>query len=72
MFSNVYLVDLYTYGSTLFYSGWIAQQRRGGHYNAVGYYACAMIIATYIDWIIKKYPSEFREIEFIGTEDAYY
>ena len=44
---------------------------RGGHYNAIGYYICACVIATYIDWIVKKYPEEFREVEFIGTDDAY-
>ena len=72
IFENVYLVDLYTYGSSLYSSGWLALQKRGGHYNAVGYYLCALIIATYIDWIIKKNPEQFREIEFIGTADSYY
>lgn len=72
IFENVYLVDLYTYGTDLYSSGFLAQQKRGGHFNAVGYYACGLIIATYIDWIIKKYPEEFREVEFIGTNDKYY
>lgn len=72
MFDNVYLVDLYTYGSPLYSSGFLMKQKRGGHFNAVGYYICALIIATYIDWIIKKYPEEFREVEFIGTNDRYY
>ena len=72
MFDNVYLVDLFTYGSTLYSSGFLVQQKRGGHFNAVGYYLCALIIATYIDWIMKKYPEEFREVEFIGTDYKYY
>lgn len=72
MFDNVYLVDLFTYGSALYSSGFLVQQKRGGHFNAVGYYLCALIIATYIDWIMKKYPEEFREVEFIGTDYKYY
>lgn len=72
MFEDVYLVDLFTYGSALYSSGFLIQQKRGGHFNAVGYYLCALIIATYIDWIMKKYPEEFREVEFIGTDDSYY
>lgn len=72
MFQNVYLVDLFTYGATLYSSGFLYQQKRGGHFNAVGYFICAMIIATYIDWIIKKNPTEFREVEFIGLDNKFY
>lgn len=72
MFQNVYLVDLFTYGTTLYSSGFLYQQKRGGHFNAVGYFICAMIIATYIDWIIKKNPTEFREVEFIGLDNKFY
>ena len=32
IFENVYLVDLYTYGSSLYSSGWLALQKRGGHF----------------------------------------
>lgn len=72
MYENVYLVDLFTYGTALYSSGFLYQQKRGGHYNAVGYFICGMIIATYVDWIIKKNPAEFREIEFIGLENKFY
>lgn len=72
LFDSVYLVDLYTYGSSLYTSTLMKAHKRGGHYDAVGYYLCAMVIATYIDWLIKKYPEEFREVEFIGTDYYYY
>ena len=72
IFKSVYLVDLYTYGTALYNSGFLYQQKRGCHYNAVGYYICAMIISTYIDWIMKKNPNEFREIEFIGLDNKFY
>ena len=72
IFKSVYLVDLYTYGTALYNSGFLYQQKRGGHYNAIGYFICAMIISTYIDWIMKKNPNEFREIEFIGLDNKFY
>ena len=71
-FDNVYLMDLYTYGSSLYTTGLLGSYRRSGHYNAAGYFICACIIATYIDWIVKAYPEEFREVEFIGTDYSYY
>lgn len=70
-FGNVYLLDLHRYGSHIYSSSFLEKQKRDGHYNAIGYYICACVIATYIDWIVKKYPEEFREVEFIGTDDAY-
>jgi hypothetical protein len=71
LFTNVYLVDLYTYGTHLWFSGNMGLQRRYAHYNAIGYYQWALIIATYVDWIMRTQPSEFQEIEFIGTDYAY-
>lgn len=44
----------------------------GGHYNAVGYRQMALIMATYIDWIMRNNPQEFLEVEFIGTDYSYY
>ena len=43
-----------------------------GTCDADGYFICAMIISTYIDWIMKKNPNEFREIEFIGLDNKFY
>lgn len=70
--SQFQLKGRYTYGTALYNSGFLYQQKRGGHYNAVGYFICAMIISTYIDWIMKKNPNEFREIEFIGLDNKFY
>ena len=68
IFKSVYLVDLYTYGTALYNSGFLYQQKRGGHYNAVGYFICAMIISTYIDWIMKKNPENYdADNVFIDT-----
>lgn len=71
MFSNVYLVDLYTYGKQLYTTGIIKACNRNGHYNAMAYREMALIIATYIDWIMRNNVSEFSEVEFIGTDYSY-
>lgn len=75
MFDNVYLLDLYAHGRELYdYDGsnLLSINKRYAHYNAVGYYLCALINATYIDWIMRTNPEEFREVEYIGTDMHYY
>lgn len=74
MFNNVYLMDLYRYGKEMYdYYGanLLSINKRYAHFNAVGYYLCALNIATYADWIMRKNPTEFLEVEFINT-DMYY
>ena len=68
LFTNVYLVDLYTYGHKYFYSEYVQNYERYGHYNAIVYRLFAYIIANYVDWIMKKYQTEFAKVEFIGTD----
>lgn len=75
MFDNVYLLDLYEYGRDLYdYDGpnLLSVNKRYAHFNAVGYYLCALINATYIDWIMRANPEDFREVEYIGTDMSYY
>lgn len=43
----------------------------GGHLNAAGYYVIAKMIASYVDYIIRKYPEEFSLSGFIGTDHTY-
>jgi len=38
-----------------------------GHMNAVGYLYTARLVATYLDWFIRKYPEDFTQIGFVGT-----
>ena len=74
LFSNVYLIDLYTYGRSIIKgaNSFINKNLRSAHFNAVGYQTIAYIIATYVNWIMRNNPNEFREIEFIGTDYHYY
>ena len=69
---GVYVLDIYSFSDSFrdadaykmsFYSG--------GHRNAVGYKRTAMEYATYISWLIEKNPSDFKNIQFIGTNMWY-
>ncbi|MCQ2425977.1 MAG: SGNH/GDSL hydrolase family protein [Lachnospiraceae bacterium] len=39
----------------------------GGHLNPAGYLLTAKMIATYIDYYVRKYPEDFTQVGFIGT-----
>ena len=39
----------------------------GFHPNPMGYYAYALIVGNYIDYIIRSNPQEFATIPFVGT-----
>ena len=69
---NVYLLDLKTWFDKAFNGGIINKMLRSGHFNAVGYHEIAFLISSCVDWVIRKNPTEFREIEFIGTDYSYY
>lgn len=66
MFSHTYLIDMAAYGPV--YDQ--AMRRRfalGFHPNAMGYYAYALMIGNYIDFLIRKTPEAFADVPFIGT-----
>lgn len=67
IFDNVYLIDMYRYGSKYYNNEIIMAQMRGSHYNAYGYKLFSMMIANYINWIITNNYAEFRAVELIGT-----
>ena len=67
IFSNVYVVDMRTYGLKYYNNPILVAQMRGGHYNAYGYKVFSMMIGNYIDWIITTNYTEFRQVELIGT-----
>ena len=69
LFTNTYLVDLFTYApkndKDFTEKFWL------GHMNPMGYVLAARMIESYIDYIIRKNPKEFNQVGFIGT-DLYY
>ncbi|MBE5747834.1 MAG: SGNH/GDSL hydrolase family protein [Clostridiales bacterium] len=68
-FDNTYLVDLYTYAPV--YDETFKEKYFLGHMTPTGYIVTARIIESYIDFIIRKYPADFSDAGFIGT-DLYY
>ena len=69
MFTNTYLIDLYTY-SPIQDEKCVATFWHG-HMSPTGYVLIAKMIESYIDYIIRQKPQEFKQVGFIGT-DLYY
>lgn len=66
-YSNIYVIDLYTYMPAnagdyrrIFYLG--------GHLNPMGYRFTAQVVMTYIDYIIRHNMEDFMEVPFIGFD----
>lgn len=72
IFNNVYVMDMQAHWSEAPCAAFLENNKRAGHYNAVGYYTIAKMMMTYIDWIMQRKWEDFREIENIGTDWYYY
>jgi len=69
-FDNSYVIDLYKYGPVYddrFYEKFCLY----GHMNPMGYIFTANIIDSYIDYIIRKNPEDFKNTAFINTDVKY-
>ena len=66
MFPFTYVIDMAKYGPA-----YDEEMRRrmamGWHPMPQGYYAYALMIGNYIDYIIREHMDDFAEIGFIGT-----
>ena len=65
-FDRTYLIDLFTnspVNDANFYK--IFWQ---GHLTPAGYVLYAKMIESYIDYIIRKNPEDFKQVGFIGTD----
>lgn len=72
LFSNCFFMDFQTFGvqpddvaeyKTIYYLG--------GHMSSQGYYYWALQVLSYIDFIIRNNPDDFKQIPFIGTDLSY-
>ncbi len=66
VFDRTYVIDLYREAPVYdaeFYRNFFL----GGHMNAAGYLLTAKMMATYIDYYVRKYPEDFAQVGFIGT-----
>ena len=68
-FDRTYLIDLYTYAPVNDEA--YRKRFRLGHMTPTGYVLTARMIESYIDYLIRKYPEDFNQVGFIGT-DLYY
>ena len=67
IYSNSYVIDLFEYApiyDTEFKNKFFLE----GHMNPAGYKFTAILIASYIDYIIRSDFSSFKQVGFIGTQ----
>lgn len=70
-FDNVYLIDLFNSVLSEYISGFIVNNKREGHYNAMAYNYMATLIFNEISNYMYDNYSEFNQIEFINTDYEY-
>ncbi len=64
-FSHTYVLDMATHG--ILYDGEAREKfAMGYHPNAMGYYAYALMVGNYIDYIVRSDFESFKEVPFIG------
>lgn len=65
-FDNCYVIDLRKYAPA-----YDAEFKKNfflaGHMNAAGYRLTALMVESYIDYIIRNNPEDFKQIGFVGT-----
>ena len=71
IFKNTYLLDLYTY-APMMDADYKNRFFLAGHLNPMGYIVSARTIESYIDYIIRHNPSDFKEVMWIGTDKEYH
>jgi len=69
-FDNAYVINLYEYGP-VYDEAFREKYFLHGHMNPMGYLFTANLIDSYIDYIIRTNPAEFRNVGFIGTDVKY-
>ena len=70
VFSNSYVIDLYKYGP-VYDEAFHNQFFLYGHMNPMGYAFTANMVDSYIDYIIRKNPEDFKNTAFINTGIKY-
>ena len=65
-FDYAYVIDLYRY-APVYDEAFRRRFYLYDHLNASGYILTARIIDSYIDFLIRRHPEDFRRVPFIGT-----
>ncbi len=66
-FDNLYVIDLYKYGP-VYDSKFRDKYYLYGHLTPSGYILTAKLVDSYIDYIVRHNPDDFRKVGFIGTD----
>lgn len=69
-FENSYVIDLYQYGP-VYDEEFKKKFYLFGHMNPSGYILTAKMIDSYIDYIVRHNPNDFKTVGFIGTDIKY-
>jgi hypothetical protein len=69
-FDNCYVVDIYNYGP-IYDEKFRSKFFLHGHMNPSGYLFTAKMIDSYIDYIVRHDPDNFKQIGFVGTDINY-
>lgn len=67
LFENCYVVDLREY-APVYDEKFQKKFFLGGHLSAAGYRLTALMVESYIDYIIRTNFDDFKQIGFVGTE----
>lgn len=66
IFPFTYVIDLHRY-APVYDDEFRRNFYMDGHMSANGYLLTAKMVASYIDYIIRNHPDDFRQVGFIGT-----
>lgn len=66
MFDNCYVLDFRKY-APVYDEEFRSRFFLAGHMNAAGYRLTALMVESYIDYIIRNNPEDFLQIGFVGT-----
>ena len=67
LFPRTYVLDIARYAPPFDDEVFARCYRLGGHLNPMGYLLFARMIGSYIDYIIRHNPGDFKQVGFIGT-----
>ena len=68
---NSYVIDLYEYAPVYYECSFREKFFLYGHMSPSGYIFTAMIIDSYIDYIVRHNPEDFKTTGLIGTDIEY-
>ena len=70
LFDNSYVIDLYQYGP-VYDEKFKEHYFLHGHMAPTGYVLTANLVDSYIDYIVRHNPSDFKNVAFINTNISY-